>query len=90
MLIEHNGMQVIKGWPAKIEAAQSEKTYVINGASYERVAYGKEEYDWHADSGPCHDCAVVKGQLHVPGCDVERCPLCGGQSFGCDCDYDDD
>jgi len=31
---------------------------------------------------PClRDCAVTKGQLHVPGCDVERCPACGDKPF---------
>lgn len=33
----------------------------------------------------CHDCGVAPGQLHVRGCDVERCPLCGHQLIGCPC-----
>lgn len=39
---------------------------------------------------PCHDCAVVKGQYHVPGCDVERCPVCDEQAAFCNCPRDDD
>jgi len=35
----------------------------------------------------CHDCGVAEGALHVPGCDMERCPFCGGQLIGCDCCY---
>jgi hypothetical protein len=88
--VEYNGTQVIEGWPEKIEAAQVETTYVIGGMEYQRIPYGQEEDDWGAETRPCHDCAVIKGQLHVPSCDVERCPACGGQALSCDCDYEGD
>lgn len=38
----------------------------------------------------CPDCWVAPGQIHVDGCDVERCPTCGHQSIGCDCEKTDD
>jgi hypothetical protein len=35
----------------------------------------------------CHDCGTKEGQLHVLGCDMERCPFCGNQLISCRCVY---
>lgn len=33
----------------------------------------------------CHDCGIAAGGVHHDGCDMEICPLCGGQFLGCSC-----
>ena len=35
----------------------------------------------------CHDCGTKEGQLHILGCDMERCPFCGNQLISCQCVY---
>jgi hypothetical protein len=37
---------------------------------------------------PCPECCARPGQLHMAGCDCERCPRCGGQIISCACIYE--
>lgn len=57
--------------------------FVIKGKKYNRIPYGG--YGEYADR-PCGDCAVKEGQIHHWNCDQERCPRCGGQALGCECE----
>lgn len=59
---------------------------VHNGKEYEPVKVG-DEGSWLADdvNNRCPDCNAAYGHYHHPGCDNERCPICGGQLISCDC-----
>jgi hypothetical protein len=70
------------------ESIQS--TFSIGGETIARIPCGEEREEWGVGRQPCHDCGVSKGELHIFGCDVERCPKCGGQVIYCECDFDDE
>ena len=65
-------------------------THVIThqGKKYKRIKFGEESWlpDWAPET--CGDCGAHRGEYHHPGCDIERCPICGGQLLSCDCDIE--
>ena len=77
-LVNFRGMEVMEGWPEKLAAAQKDTEYQIGDKVYPRIPNDSDTI--------CHDCAAIQGEYHVPGCDVEQCPKCGGQSISCGCD----
>jgi hypothetical protein len=83
-MVEYRGAELASFWPEKIRRAQ-EFPYYETTRRLPRVPYGSEKTDWGADSRPCPDCGVLKGELHVPSCDIEQCPQCDGQAYGCSC-----
>jgi hypothetical protein len=42
---------------------------------------------YYDNGGRCHDCGIYNHyqNIHHYGCDIERCPKCGGQLISCDC-----
>ena len=63
-------------------------TITIKGKLYDTIPYDPDYVLSDDAADPivrCHDCKVKSGQMHHPGCDMERCPACGGQIIGCGC-----
>lgn len=78
-------------WQENIALAQQVSVYEIDGQAYQRLPYGQGDWWEHGAPAPlCHDCAVIPGQLHVPGCDMEECPKCHGQAISCGCGSDEE
>lgn len=38
----------------------------------------------------CGDCGVARDGFHHLGCDLQVCPVCGGQMLSCGCLFDED
>ena len=84
----HNGVKMSADWPDKIAAAQTLTHYTIGGQRIARIHFGDDDPRW--GQKPCLDCGVLKGQLHVPDCEYEKCPGCGEKrAGGCFCDTEE-
>jgi hypothetical protein len=58
------------------------------GVPFQRITYPPDGDSSYPEN--CVDCAAPQGGLHHPGCDVERCPACGGQAISCNCRWEGD
>lgn len=89
-LVPFRGGDVAAFWPNKLEAAQTKLTYRLI-VEVPRIRYGDEQgWPREVSDVPCHDCSAIRGEYHVPGCDMEQCPECHNQIISCDCRYDED
>jgi TIR domain-containing protein len=88
-LVEFRGDEVASFWPEKVAKAQEKRTYTVI-KELPRVKYGDEPDFVDREGRVCHDCSAIPGEYHVPSCDMERCPSCGGQMIGCACIVEDD
>lgn len=59
-----------------------------NGKKHRRIKVGDPGDFFEGDpmGSRCGDCGAQVGYYHHWGCDCERCPSCGGQLIGCDCE----
>ena len=60
----------------------------IAGRIYKRIPVGGQGdfLEGCPADARCHDCGALMGHYHHWGCDCERCPACGLQLIGCDCE----
>jgi hypothetical protein len=71
--------------PRELEIKGELLTLPINGTFLDRVKVGNGG-DFCDSSDFCPDCGATNEQVHIPGCDVERCPSCKGQLISCACE----
>jgi hypothetical protein len=60
-----------------------------NGRRFDMSPFGGEP-GRRASGDRCGDCGVIRGGWHHPGCDLQGCPVCGGQLMSCGCRFDED
>ncbi len=61
-----------------------DRPIVIDGVPYAPIRYGEERGSRRRDLIEwCSDCQTPLGGVHHPGCCMERCPRCLGQTLMC-------
>lgn len=60
---------------------------IHNGRKYKPIKVGAPGDSLEGvENAVCGDCGAHYGGYHHPGCDMERCPVCGRQLISCCCD----
>jgi hypothetical protein len=85
-------------WKKEIEDNARYHHYIgYDGKKYPRIKYGEENeffttknltdrINWaYLDYEYCDDCGAKRGEYHLNLCDLEVCPVCGGQLLSCGC-----
>src|SRR5215470_10485747 len=75
-------------WRQHFATAAMETTYWIGTKVYPRLPHPASCFSG-GEMDCCPDCGAEVGELHIPGCDLERCPKCGGQAISCWCDVEE-
>ena len=57
-------------------------TLTLGGSTRARLRVGEEKPPCES---PCAGCGAYYFALHLTGCEVEQCPVCGGQLATCGC-----
>ena len=84
-LVEHRGVLMTPDWPERITKAQGKTHVTSGGVSFARIPHGADNPRWGEIPRP--QCGVIKGELHVPDCQYDHCPVC--REFGyCECRID--
>jgi hypothetical protein len=70
-------------------ASCSADVFHRKGRRFDMIAFGDESSP-RTSGVRCGDCGVLRGGWHHPGCDLQRCPVCGRQLISCGCRFDED
>ena len=90
-IVYFNGIFMRKELQDEIIEEQPKSQLIVEGNEYLRIRFGASDEWTDIDPNyairPCHDCGVIKGQIHILHCDMERCPRCKEQLVSCGCHY---